>query len=580
VAVAVTWLVMPADVAPRIFRAQLSPAPDQLSIDFFVGDLDMSDDGSSVAYAAGRNGAIPEIFVRRLDQEHAVALPGTKDGRAPIFSADRQWVSFQLGTNLVKVPVNGGAQQTVCLACAGGYRGGAWLPDGSFVYSTGGGQSGLRLVPPDAASYEVLTTIDRAGNERTHTFPHALPNGRGILFTIDNLAGDRQIAVIDLQSKRVKVLARGGSSPQYSPSGHLLYAASGTLYAVPFDLDGLELTGAATPVVNGLVTKSSGAADYTVAGNGSIVYVSGDPVVSTYTVTVRDGSSAPQALPLPPGGYVMARFSPDGTQAVADSRSNDMDLWVWSFAQKLARRLTFSPRQDQYPVWTPDGRHIVYSGVDGTKPAIFRQAADGSGTPERVTLLETVVFPTGFTPDGATLLAHTLTTSGAKVAGIFTIAMTGDHTPHLLEHTARNPINAQVSPDGRWIAYQTIESGRSEVIVQPFPNLAGGRWQISTEGGSQPLFSLSGTQLFYRDPERRLMSVPLQFSPQFSPGNPTVVMENVFSPGPGRPYDIAKDGRILLVNESRTEQPASRSPQLNVILNWTQELKRLVPTTR
>jgi eukaryotic-like serine/threonine-protein kinase len=580
-----TWAaVRPRAGAPAVFRAQLTPpTPDELSIDFFVGDLDVSADGTTVAYTAKRSGVVPEIFVRHADQEEGIPLKGTRDGRGPVLSSDGQWLAYQLTTDIRKVPVNGGAAQVVCTNCAGGYRGGAWLADGSFVFSTAGGQTGLRLLRPDATGSEPLTSPDAAADERAHTFPRALPGDRGILFAIDGVAGGSNVAVLDLRSNKVTTLARGGSNPRYAPSGHLLYAASGVLYAVPFDLQRLKTTGAAVQVLSGLVTKSSGAADYAVTANGTLLYVSGNAVHSSYTVTVGGRSGPREPLPVPPAGYVGVRFSPDAKQAVLDSRSGELDLWVWSFDKKTTRRLTFGPGGDQYPVWTHDGRHIIYAGSDGKQHyrAILRRNADGSGTPETLTRHDSVLFPTALTPDGSTLLAHSPANAAGIAPGIFTISMTGDHTPRRIEGLGNDAINAQISPDGKWIAYQTAGSSRTEVVVQAFPNVAGGQWQISSNGGAQPLFNRNGTELFYRDLERRLMSVPVQLSPQFTHGNPTVVFENVFSPGPGRPYDVSLDGqRFLLINEMHLEKKDGRPPQLNVVLNWVEELKRVVPAAR
>ena len=571
-----TWLMLrqPEAQLPVIHVHITPPPPDFVSLDPFVADIDISPDGSVVAYSGNRQGALPEIFIRRLNEDHAVALPDTTDGRAPVFSADGQWLSFQAGGNVKKVPLSGGAVEFVCRRCSGGHRGSTWLPDGSYVYTTAGGQAGIRILKRDASTFEMLTKV--TGNERAHLFPRALPGGRGLLYAVLGLGGDVQVAAFDFRSKTSKVIVRGGSSPQYSSSGHLLYAASGTIYAVPFDLERLETTGVGTPVLEHVVTKTSGGASYAVAPNGTLVYVAGGQVTSAFSVALRGRNGPPQILPVPASAYVLARFSPDGRDAVLDSRTGDFDLHVWNFATKQSRRLTFAPTVEQYPVWTRDGRQVLYAGIDEGVFGVFRRNADGSGSVERLTHHDVALLPTSITRDGALLLGHVTAENGSLPRGIYTIDMAGDHTPQLVQGTAKVPINAELSPDGKWIAYETAESSRSEVVVQPFPNVAAGRWQVSSNGGSQPLFSARGDELFYRDADGRLIAVPVDLGARFSQGPASVVFENVFSPGPGRPYDVSPDGQgFLLINEQRLEPTAGTPPQLNVILNFAQELRKV-----
>lgn len=579
---AAAWIATrPRETPAPVVRVHVTPPPpDSLSLDTFVGDVDISPDGSTIVYSGKRGAGPAALFVRRLDQAEGVALPGTADGRGPTFTADGRWVSFQAITNILKVPVQGGASQTVCAQCAGGFRGGTWLADDSYVFSTSGGQEGLRRLRPGATQIDAVTQVDHKSGERRHVFPRALPDGRGVLFAIESVDDTSQIAVLDLRTKTTKPLSRGGGAPQYAPSGHLLYAASGTLYAVPFDLETLESRGVPSPVIEGIVTKSAGGASYAVAPNGTLAYVAGSQVSSNFTVSVGRATGAREMLPLSPGAYIIGRFSPDGRQAIFDSRAFALDLWVWAFAPRTQRRLTFAPGPDQYPVWTPDGRQIVYAGYDGGSWGVFRRNADGSGEPERLTRQEAILFPTAITPDAGTLIAHAPAATPTMPRGIYQIAMTGERAPQLLAGTALNAMNADLARDGKWIAYQSNESGRDEILVQPYPNLAGGRWQVSSGGGSQPLFSRKGNELFYRDASRRLISVPVEFGAGFTHGNARVVLEDVMSPGPGRPFDIAADGRIILVHESGADQTGGRPPQLNLVFNWVEELQRLAVTTK
>ncbi len=576
-----TWLVkpVPEPVSPLV-RGSLTPvAPAVLSLDTFLSDLDISPDGTMVAFNGQRQGETPQIFIRRLDQEHAVALPGTTEGRAPTFSDDGQWVSFRLANEVLKVPVNGGGTQTTCRRCAGGFRGGTWLPDGSFVFTAPGGLTGLRILRPDATEAETLTTPDRNAGERAHLFPRALPGGRAVLLTIETTGESRNVAVFDLQTKTMKPLLRGASSAQYSTSGHLLYAASTKLYAVRFDLQRLEVDGSGTLVLDGIVTKTSGAASFAVARNGTLVYIAGPEVASTFSVSIakRDGSTEP--LPLTPGTYLMGRFSPNGDRAVFDSRSGDMDLWIWDFTRRLPqRRLTFGLASEIYPLWTPTGTHIIYTSVERGTWELFRRTADGTGEPQRLRTFDVPFFATAITPDSNTVVGHVTESSKTLAQGVYTVPINGEtKLQALIPGKEGNATNAHLSPDGKWIVYQLQKPTRSEIIVHPFPNITGGRWQV-TDSGSHPVFGGKGDELFYRDRDRRLVSVKLRTMPQFTPDSPVVVLENAFLPGPGRPYDISPDGqKFILINETRVEQTSARAPQLNFILNWNQELKRLVP---
>jgi Tol biopolymer transport system component len=270
----------------------------------------------------------------------------------------------------------------------------------------------------------------------------------------------------------------------------------------------------------------------------------------------------------------MGRFSPNGEQAVFDSRSGDLDLWLWDFTRKAPqRRLTFTPSSDQYPVWSSDGKYIFYTnpGKDGWD--VFRRNADETGEPYRVARMDTSFHATAITRDGKTLILHTVQPNQSFPQGIYTLGTSGDAKPQLLiPGTDGNAINAHLSDDSKWIAYQLEKGARSEVIVHPFPNLTGGRWQVS-DWGTHPVFNRD--ELFYRDRDRRLVSVRLHFAPRLVVESPIVVLENVFLPGPGRPYDVSPDGqKFIVVNETRVEQTAGRPLQLNFALNWLEDVKR------
>jgi serine/threonine-protein kinase len=479
IVVAITWFALRPRLAEApLVRGSLTPiAPDTLSLDTFLSDIDISPDGSAVTFDAQRQGQPPQIFVRRLDADAAVPLAGTSEGRSPVFSSDGQWIAYRTGNEILKIPVAGGGPQLMCRRCAGGLRGSTWLDDGSFVYTTPGGLTGLRIIRPGATEPEVLTEVNRGADERAHLYPRAVPGGRAILFTIENTNESRNVVAFDVQSKTTKVLMRGASSPQVAPSGHLIYAGGGKLYAIPFDPQSLNVTGAPAVVLDGVVTKTSGAANYAIARNGTLVYTAGAEIASTFLISIARRDGTRETVPMSAGTYVIARFSPDGRQAVLDSRSMDLDLWLWDFTRPNSqRRLTFARSADQYPVWARAGTHLFYtsSGPDGW--TLFRQNVDGTGEAQPVTRLDTAIFATAITPDDKTLIAHTPRGNNTTAQGIYTVAAAGDAKPQtLISSQDGNALNAALSLDGRWIAYQLEVGTRSQIIVQPFPNVSTGR---------------------------------------------------------------------------------------------------------
>ena len=579
VAAVATWLaVRPRESPAPLIRGSLTPvAPDVLSLDTFLSDIDISPDGTMIAFNGQRQGHAPQIFVRRLDQDVAVPLAGTEDGRGPTFSDDGQWISYRSANEVLKIAVTGGAPQVLCRRCAGGLRGVTWLNSGEFVFTTPGGLGGLRMLRPGAAESEPITNIDRDAGDRSHLYPHALPGGRAILFTIESTNEARRVAVFNPQMKTTRTLMPGASSPKYS-SGHLFYVATGKVYAVPFDAQRLEVRGVPVAVLDGLVTKTSGSASYAVAREGTLAYVAGPEIVSTFSVSVARRDRTRETLPTVPGTYIMGRFSPNGEQAALDSRSGDLDLWIWEFTRRVPqRRLTFSTASDAYPVWSHDGKEIFYSTPTKEGWNILRRNADGTGEPQHVTSADTALFGTAFTPDSQTLIAHVPASSLTLRQGVYTVRVSGEAKPQLLiPGTDGNAINAHLSRDGKWIVYQLEKGNRSEIIVHPFPNIAGGRWQVS-DWGSHPVFSARDDELFFRDRDRRLMSMKVRLTPLFAAELPTVILENVFAPGPNRAFDVSPDGqRFLLIDETRFEQGTGRPPQLNFVLNWTTHVGRVV----
>jgi Tol biopolymer transport system component len=278
------------------------------------------------------------------------------------------------------------------------------------------------------------------------------------------------------------------------------------------------------------------------------------------------------------------RLSPDGRRVALDTRDQQNDIWIWDFERRVLTRLTTDPSSDFYPVWSPDGRRIVFASQRAGQLNLFSQPADGTGTAERLTTSATAQAPLAFTPDGKSLV---LRDGGAFVGAntgvdLAIMPLGGDRAVKPLIHTTYNETNADLSPDGRWLAYQSNESGRDEIHVRPFPAVDSGHWQVSTDGGTRPVWARNGRELFFVDANGRIVAVAIQSGSGFTAANPVVAVEAASFTGgttPGRYYDVSPDGRFLVIRASTTTATPSTS-QLNVVLNWGEELERLAPAKR
>ena len=467
----------------------------------------------------------------------------------------------------------------VCeLPQGGASRGASWGPDDTIVFATSG-PSGLWRVSAGGGEPEELTTPDRE-LAVDHQWPEILPGGEAVLFTIMGRAVENaQIAVLSLDSGETKVLIPRGSNPRYAPTGHIVYGVGGTLRAVGFDLERLEVTSDPVPVLDGVVTKGSGAADYAISQNGSLAYVAGSArgnFERTLVWVDREGREEPLAAE--PRVYTYPRISPDGTRLALDVNDQEIDIWIWNFARETLTRLTFDPARDVYPTWTPDGLRVAFgSDRDGVVNP-FWKAADGTGTVELLVESTNSLEPQSITPDGTRLVIRENHPQRGRDLGVLSFDDDGPPTPLLA--TEFHEFNAEISADGHWLAYQSDASGQNEIYVRPFPNIGEGRWQISSDGGTTPLWGPDGRELFYRSASRQLTAVPIEADGSFNHGNPEIVFEEpYYAPDglEGRTYNISPDGkRFLMIKEGA---PLSETGLNRVILvqNWLDELKRLVP---
>ena len=536
----------------------------------------ISSDGTRFVYSA--NG---QLYLRAMDQLEATPIRGTDEARSPFLSPNGEWVGFHADGQLKKVAVLGGA--VVNLGEARAPFGARWGADDTIVFGQGG--VGIMRVSADGGGApEVL--IPLVGTKAGHG-PQVLPGERAVLYTLGDAGNwdDAQIVVHSLETDQGEVLIEGGRDARYVPTGHLVYVLDGTLWAVPFDVDKLEKTGSPIPMAEGVMTagEATGAAHFSVSDTGTLVYVTGDALGGRTLAWVdRDGRE--EVLAAEPRAYVFPRISPDGLRLAVAARDQDNDIWIWDFARGMLTRLTTAPGFDMYPVWTPDGTQVAFTSDRDGIFNLYRKAWDDSAAEvERLTDSENNPRPYAFTPHGSPLQL-VFGETGEQGFNLGVLSLDEDSSEPLLA-TEFNEHNGELSPDGRWLAHESDVSGQFEIYVRPFPNVDDELRQISNGGGTHPLWSPDGDELFYLAPGARLMAVPVQAvltEPSFAPGN----AEELFGAGGyvagggrriGRSYDISPDGeRFLMIKES----DETSSTEFVVILNWFEELKRLVPTGR
>ncbi len=576
--------------APQVLRSTITLEATEPVGAGLSAHLTVSPDGRQLVYAA-RVGGEARLYRRQLDQFESHLIPGTEGAHHPFFSPDGEWVAFYTDTDstdsyLKTVPLQGGAVLNLVETRFSG--GGSWVVDDTIIYGTADDvlRRHLYRVPANGGTPERLMTADA---ERGYATPVVLPGGDAVLFAIrpgpggNGIARNGHIAVLSLENGEVRTLIDEAYRPRYAPTGHILFVRGGDLWAVPFDLEGLEPTGVEVPVVQGVQQQGDnfGEAAYAFSDNGILVYVAGAsaPITAPYTELVwvdRQGNE--ELLTLDSQAYANPRLSPDDQKlAVSVLDGDNTDIWIYDLIRNVPSRLTFLPGVDDGPIWTQDGEHIVFrSRREGA--GLYRKAADGTGP---VTLLHTSfgnnVFPGSFSPDGTELVFR----RPGQRSDVHVLSLTGEPASRPLLQTEFADNNPRLSPDGRWLAYDSDESGEFEIYVRPFPNIEGGRWQISMGGGREPLWGPDSNELFYRGREG-VMVVSAETEPTFSPGSPRVLFPDTYAVVQRPSYDVSSDGQRFLMLKLSAEQPERDSApiQLRIVNNWFQELERLAPPSQ
>ena len=444
------------------------------------------------------------------------------------------------------------------------------------MFATANASTGLFRVSASGGEPEALTEPEGDGD---HRWPEILPGGNAVLFTIVPASGTidaARLAVFDTRTRETKHLIRGGSHPRYVRTGHIVYGMSGTLWAIAFDLGRLEIRGDPVPVVRGVATKRSGAASFGVAANGSLVYLTSGAPGGERTLAWIDREGREESLGAPPRGYLSVRISPDGTRVAATVAAEETDVWILDLARMTLKLLTVDPGMDTSPVWTPDSRRIAFASDRAGALNIFWQAADGTGSAQPLTRSDHEQLPQSFAPDGKRLVFLEIGPDN----DLYLLSVEDGETQPLLA-TPFFTRGAAVSPDGHWMAYISNESGELEIYVRRFPEVEkAGLHQVSSGGGSVPKWNPNGRELFFVTPQGSMMSVPIRSSPTaIEIGSAQRLFDWPHEPKANFGFDVSPDGqRFLVVAPGESGSQRSTQQELQVVLNWFEDLERLVPT--
>jgi Tol biopolymer transport system component len=569
--------------------------------------LAVSPDGSQFAYLTTDG-----LYLRSVDALDARLVAGTDENSTqPVLSPDGRWIAYWSSNErkLKKIAISGGVPVVLCDT---GFSviGLSWNSDNTIVYSDVSG-GGIKRVSADGGAPESLIKVELAniGTDGVPIAPQMLPDGKTVLFgnIIVNSRdiSNSQITIESLESGERKVLI-GGVAGEYLSTGHLVFLQENSLVAVPFDLDTMEVMGGPVPLLEGIWSLA-------LSDSGTLVYVSQPPGVSeSLSEAGTAGSQEPgrkmvwvdfegkeDLINMPPRIYRYPKISPDETRVALMAAPNDnADIWIWDFERETLTRLTFDEGTDIMPIWSPDSKRIAFhsigestflKGVQGG--GVFCKSADGTGEDELLCLgSEGRVIPYCWSRDGNTLLISQWVGDGMENQDIVMLSMNEDNALKPLLNESYMEIQPQLSPDGRWLAYTSDESGEMEVYVRPFPEVNSGRWQVSTDGGNSPLWSPDGREIFYLIGNTEgVMAVEVETEPTFKPGKPRLLFEGSYvgaAPADGVPWDIHPDGKRFFMmkepettgGESTAEESAAATPRkITIVLNWDVELKQRVP---
>jgi serine/threonine-protein kinase len=539
----------------------------------------LSPDGTSLVFVSQGSDETARLYVRRLDQPKALRLPGTEGAYAPFFSPDGQWVGFFAAGKLRKTHINGGESISLCEAPAG--RGGTWGEDGYIIASLDS-QGSLSRIPAEGGKPVEFTRLNVEIGENTHRWPQILPGGHAVLFSTSTAYGnydEASISVVSVKDGQRKVLLdHAGMYPRYVPSGHLAYATKGTLYAMPFDLERLEVRGTAARLETVATNPNIGFAQIDFSRNGTLVYRTGG-AEGRRTIQWLDASGKTTPLGFEPALYGWPRLSPDGSHlAYVVSQGPSTDLWVYDLRRGFKARLT-NGRNAQNFVWSQDGRLLIFQ----TRGGLYWTPADEPGKEQL--LMETkgvAYFPSSLSLDGTRLaVSDQILAGGAEIRTVPLERAPGQlraGQPQLFQKTSTSLAFPSFSPDGSWVAYADTEGGPYEIYVRGFPD-GSIKHQISTGGGWLPVWSPNGRELFYRTEDQRIMVAAYKINHgAFAPESPRVWCgKQLANLGLTRNFDLDPHGnRIVAVMPLESSEPRENQSHVMLEVRFFDEIRRLV----
>ena len=565
--------------APEVLKKfVITPAASVSLLDRPPNDVAISPDGKRIVYRAENDDGVQQLYLRSIGGLNATPLPGSAGvSGSPFFSPDGESVAMRTtirSGQLVKISLTGGPPIILCDLPMGPVTG-SWTREDIIVFSPDYGiQASLYSLSAAGGEPEILAEPNPDNGEIAYRYPVLLPDGKAVIFTLQD-DGGFQIAVLMLETREQKIVIEGGKDAHYSPTGHLIYTLpdTGSLMAVPFDLVNLEVTGNPVQILEGVREHSWSVsrADYAFSEDGTLVYIPAGQSVN-YNLVWVDREGRETLVTEGKQNYFGPRVSPDGKRVVFTSReAGEQNVWIYNLEGDSFSRLTFDAKRNGTAEWSPDGQWIIFGSTQDGPQNLYRKRADGSGSAERLTTTRSTQMASSWSPDGSVLTFSEPTTSNTWI-----LQLDEDREPQRLDINGSFPV---FSPDGQFLVYSTPEKGGWSIYVSLYaqPEI---RWLVSgKEGGRNPVWSPDGTELFYLSGEK-MMVVAVQTEPTFSHSRPRVLFQGFYVTStitPGyRYYDISPDGqRFLMIKESSGEDSAT---QINVVLNWFEELKRLVPT--
>jgi eukaryotic-like serine/threonine-protein kinase len=557
---------------PAVVQSTLLPPPNTSFVTMLPssGPAVLSPDGTRIAFTARDDKSKVLLYVRPLTSLSAQPFPGTDDAMYPFWSPDSREIGFFIPGKLKKINAGGGPPQTLCDSVGG--RGGTWNNQGVIVFSPSTTQSLLR-VSAAGGTPEPASKLDLAHAENSHRWPSFLPDGKHFLYWSRNsLAGEPSVLYVgELGTLESKVLMKSETMAVYA-SGHLLFLRGQTLMAQPFNPSRLELSGEPVPIAEHVaIGGATVRAIFSASNTGTLIYQSGETSGGWNLVWWgRDGrqiSSIPQS-----GRYLFPRLSPDGTKLVVEIFTGAQgigNIWLLDLARGTSTRLTFGPAGQVNPIWSPDGKTIFYSS--GAQPYIVAKAADGS-TPERIVLetKDTREYPDSVSPDGRYLVYERRALQNETGYHLWALPLFGDGKPFPIVQSTFEERYPEVSPDGKWMAYQSNESGRWEIYITAFPG-GGAKWQVSSVGGASAKWRKDSKELFYLDPSDNLVAVDVNVSGRaVQLGAPHTLFQAIGIQREFGPYDVSADGKKFLINSGNLKEG---SDPFTLVQNWPAELK-------